>query len=469
TTLRATAGDPSISGTGTIYITSWTSSAIQSQLMSFLQSYISAQTGYPAADITIISYLITDIGFNMNFSSQAMSAIQNYIDSMVPGMLQANNLSLVNTTTGAIMAGAAAGDFYDFYFGIPIAPIMTPEGILNPATGITYSDLALAGFPAGSYISGGSIVVPGNVKFYGFTASGIPIMGAGWNPFAGLSAAGKAVENFFHSAGTSIANAIQSVGKKIDTAVIKPITGGLATDFKGFTSDVSKAVSHAFPVLGGAVGNIWKDIGGTVNRIASGISSGLGSFKNGVVGAVLTGVNDIKNTVYHIGSTIRNGLVTIPGAIWNTLGKLKNDAGAVLSPLFTGIRNLGGAIWSHLKAGAANIAGAIGGALADARNVLDSVGTHISQAVSGAWNATKNAFGSIGQSIANGAGNLFGSFANGAAHVIFGMSSSLGKILEYVAIAIGIIVIVLLAMFFTGHLGSKAKRNRGRKSHRVRT
>ncbi|MEM3193125.1 MAG: hypothetical protein QW292_13780 [Candidatus Parvarchaeota archaeon] len=470
TTLRATSGNPSISGTGTIYITSWTSSSIQSQLMSFLQSYISAQTGYPAADITIISYLITDIGFNMNFSSQAMTSIQNYIDSMVPGMLQANNLSLVNTTTGAIMAGAAAGDFYDFYMDAPVSPVMTSEGILNPATGITYSDLALAGFPAGSYISGGSIVVPGNVKFYGFTASGIPILGAGWNPFAGLSAAGKAVENFFHSAGKDIVNAITSVGKKVDTAVIKPVSGGLVGDVKNFANDVSKAVSHAFPVIGGAVGNIWGDIKGTLTKVASGISSGLGSFRNGVIGAVLTGVNDIKNTVYHIGSTIKNGLVTIPDAIWNTLGKLKSDAGAVLSPLFAGIKNLGGSILSHIKSGAANIAGAISGALGDARNILDSVGTHIMQGLSGAWNAVQNAFGSIGQSIVNDVGNLLKSFVNDIAHVVFEMLSSiLGKIVKYVAIAAGIIIVIILAMFLTGHLGSKAKKNRGRKSHRVRT
>ena len=160
TTLRATSGNPSISGTGTLYITSWTPSTIQSELMSFLQNYISVQTGYPAADITIVSYLITDIGFNENFSSQAMTAIQDYVDSMVPGMLQASNLALVNTTTGAIMAGAMAGDFYDFYMNAPAPPVITSEGILNPVTRITYSDLALAGFPAGSYISGASIVVP---------------------------------------------------------------------------------------------------------------------------------------------------------------------------------------------------------------------------------------------------------------------------------------------------------------------
>ncbi len=480
TTLRATSGNPSISGTGTLYITSWTPSAIQSQLMSFLQNYISAQTGYPAADISIVSYLITDIGFNENFSSQAMTAIQDYIDSMVPGMLQASNLSLVNTTTGAIMAGAAAGDFYDFYMEMPVTPIMTPEGILDPATGITYSDLALAGFPVGSYISGGSIVVPGNVQFYGFTASGVPIMGAGWNPFASLSSAGKAVENFFHSAGSSVINALRGAGSRISagvSAVIKPVSGTLVNDFNSFKNHVAQAVSHGFPVLGGTIGNIFHSISGTVSKVASGISSGLASVRNGVVGAVLTGVNDVRNTVYHIGSaiskvpsTIANGLKTTGDVIWNTLGKLKSDAGAVISPLFTGVKNLGGAISKAATGAATSIAHAVSNGLSDARNVLDSVGTHIVQGLSGAWNATKNAFGSMGQSIATGMGNLAGDFINGAAsavHYVFGMSSSLGKVLLYVAIGAGIIVVVLLVMFFTGHIGKHKKAKGSKKGVRT--
>lgn len=484
TTLRATSGNPSISGTGTLYITSWTPSTIQSELMSFLQNYISVQTGYPAPDITIVSYLITDIGFNENFSTQAMTAIQDYVDSMVPGMLQASNLALVNTTTGAIMAGAMAGDFYDFYMNAPAPPVITSEGILNPVTGITYSDLALAGFPVGSYISGASIVVPGNIQFYGFTASGVPIMGAGWNPFASLSSAGKAVENFFHSAGTSIVNAVKGVATSVSKsaqAVIKPVetfNGGFIGAFRHFSNNVGTAVSHAFPVLGGAIGNVFHSIGGTINKVTSGISSGLASVKNGVVGAVLTGVNDVRNTIYHIGSTISkvpstiaNGLKTTGDVIWNTLGKLKSDAGAVISPLFTGVKNLGGAISKDVTGAATSIAHAVSNGLSDARNALDSVGTHVVQAVSGAFNATKNAFGSMGQSIATGAGNLAGDFVNGAAnavHFVFGMSSSLGKVLLYVAIGAGIIVVVLLVMFFTGHIG-KSKKGKGRSSKRVKT
>ena len=388
-TLRATGENPSIQGTGTLYITSWSSSSIQTQLTSFLQGYISAQTGYPASDITLISYLITQVSFNLHFSPQAMTSMQNYIDSMIPGMLQANNLSLVNTTTGSIMAGAMAGDFYNFYMDAPAAPIMTSGGILDPVTGITYPDLALAGFPSGSYIAAGSIVVPGNVQFYGFTASGVPVMGAGWNPFASLSSAGQAVENYFHSGVAAISNAINTakpaVAKPI-TSVIEPITSNMGGDMSRFAADVSNAVSHAFPILGGTIGNVASAVSGTVNKAVSGISSGLASIKNGVVGAVLTGTGDIRNTVMNIGTTVSNAVnnakTSIQNAVssvTNTLGKAVSSAGAVISPLFTSIRNLPSTIASGIKGAETSISSAVSNALNDGRNAIDSVGTTIAK------------------------------------------------------------------------------------------
>ena len=466
-TLRATGGNPSIQGTGTLYITSWTASSIQSQLTAFLENYISAQTGYPSNDISIVSYLITQVSFDLNFSAKAMTSMQNYIDSMIPGMLQANNLSLVNTTTGAIMAGAMAGDFYNFYMSAPATPVITSEGILDTATGITYPDLALAGFPSGSYISAGSIVVPGNVQFYGFTASGVPIMGAGWNPFASLSSAGQAVENFFHSGATAISNAVSSAKTtvaKATTAVIKPISSNMRGDMSKFATDVTNAVSHAFPVLGGTIGNVAKAISGTVNKAVSGVSSGLASIKNGVVGAVLTGTNHIRNTVMNIGTTVSNAVnnakTSIQNAVssvTNTLGKAVRSAGAVISPLFTSIKNLPTTISSGIKGAETSVSSAISNALKDGRNAIDSVGTTIAKDASGALNATENAFGDMGHSVATSIGTFAGEVVSGASHVVFGMSSSLGKVLIYVVVGAGIIVVVLLVMFFTGHIGKKHK------------
>ena len=468
-TLRAAGGNPSIQGTGTLYITSWTSSAIQTQLTAFLGNYISAQTGYPSNDISIVSYLITQVSFDLNFSSQAMTSMQNYIDSMIPGMLQANNLSLVNTTTGAIMAGAMVGDFYDVYMNAPAAPVMTSDGILNPVTGITYPDLALAGFPGGSYISGGSIVVPGNIHFYGFTASGVPVMGAGWNPFASLSSAGKAVENFFHSGTTAISNAItlaKPTVAKATTAVIKPISSNMRGDMSKFVTDVTNAVSHAFPVLGGTIGNVAQAVSGTFNKVVPNVSSGLASIKNGVVGAILTGTGDIKNTVMNIGTTASNAVTDAKtsiqnavSSITNTMGKTISSAGAVLSPLFTSIKNLPSTVANGIKGTETSISNAVGNALSYGRNAIDSVGTTISKGVSGALNATRNTFGNLSQSVATSIGTFAGNVAKGASHVVFGMSSSLGKVLIYVVVGAGIIVVVLLVMFFTGHVGKKHGRS----------
>ena len=469
-TLRAAGGNPSIQGTGTLYITSWSSSSIQSQLTSFLENYISAQTGYPSNDISIVSYLITQISFNLNFSAQAMTSMQNYIDSMVPGMLQASNLSLVNTTTGAIMAGAMAGDFYDSYMNAPAAPVMTSGGILDPITGITYPDIALAGFPSGSYISGGSIVIPGNIQFYGFTASGVPVMGAGWNPLASLSSAGQAVESFFHSGSAAISNAItpaKTAAAKATTAVLEPISSNMRSDMGTFARDVTNAVGHAFPVLGGTIGNVAQAVSGTFNKAVSGVPSGLASIKNGVVGAILTGTGDIRNTLMNIGTTAGNAIADAKtsiqnavSSITNTVGKTVSSAGAVLSPLFTSIKNLPSTIASGVKGVQTSISSAVKNALSDGRDAIDSVGTTISKSVSGAFNAAKNAFGDLSQSVATNVGTFAGNVVNGVSHVVFGMSSSLGKVLVYVVIGAGLIVIVLLAMFFTGHMGKSGKHHR---------
>jgi hypothetical protein len=461
TTVRGTSGPETESSTGTIYITSWTPEAIQSEIISFLQNYISAKTGYTASDITIVSYLITNIGFNYNFSSQAMTSLQNYIDSMVPGMLQSSNLSLVNTTTGAIMAGAAAGDFYDFYMDMPVAPIMTSEGILNPVTGVTYSDVELAGFPSGSYISGGSIVVPGNIQFYGFTASGVPIMGAGWNPFAGLSSAGKAVMNFFHSASSTVQNALVKPISNGISAVIKPIGGTIRNDMTTFAGDVSRAVTHAVPVLGATLTNVKNDIVGSISKAIGPVSSALASIKNGAVGAILTGVGDIRNTFYHLGSGISSGLNTAKDVIINTLGKVRGVGGAILSGITTSVRNIGGALASL----GGSIASHVTGALQDGKQVLDSVGTDITTGLSGAYNAVKNAFGDVGHSITSITGAIAGSIGN-AVHTVFGFSSSLGKVLEYVVIGAGIVIVVLLTLFFAGYIGGG--KSRGRKGRKER-
>jgi len=85
--------------------------------------------------------------------------------------------------------------------------------------------------------------------------------------------------------------------------------------------------------------------------------------------------------------------------------------------------------------------------------------------LSGAYNAVKNAFGDIGHSITSVTGAIAGSISN-AVHTVFGFSSSLGKVLLYVVIGAGIVIVVLLTLFFAGHIGGG--KSRGRKGRKER-
>ena len=491
TDIRAANETVTASGSGSFEVTTYNASSIQTQLSDFLAGYVAAKTGYLSNQITIISYLITDISFDYAFSNSTMKSMQDYIDSMIPGMLSSNGLALVNTTTGGIMAGYAAGSFYDFLTGSAVTPVVGANGIENPATGVWYPDLSLAGFPTGSYIANpasvtASIVVPGNVQFYGFAADGLPIMGAGWNPFAGLSAAGTAVSNFFHSASNTIGNAVNTVKSTIDNAVIKPVTSATTSFPKAlstFRSDLSTTISHAFPVIGGTIGNVAKAVSGTLSSISNAgvkslgaIDNGLQSVKSGVVGAVLTGTKDIRTAVYNIGTDIRNGLSAATGTstnqsyllqhaiststgprppmpLINTAGNYVKASEAVISPLFTSVKNLGGTIAAGIKGADTSIVNGLKTAGADVstvlnngKNMLDSVGTQLTKSVTGAVNVVKTAAGNIGQGVVSAAGKVKNFFSN-SIHTIVSWFGKAGYVLEIVGITIAVIVIVAIVVY----------------------
>ena len=484
TDIRAANETVTASGSGTFVVTTFSASSIQTQISNFLQDYVAAKTGYLSGQITIISYLITNIAFDYAFSNATMTAMENYLDSMVPGMLSSSGLALVNTTTGGIMAGYAAGSFYDFMTGSAVMPIMGTNGIENPVTGVWYSDLALAGFPAGSYIANpastaASIMVPGNVQFYGFTASGYPIMGAGWNPFAGLSAAGKAVSSFFHSASSTIGNAINKVTNTADNAVIKPVSSTVISFPKALTtfrSDLSTAVSKGFPIIGGTIGNVATAVSGVLSSLPSGgmktlgtINSGLQSVKSGVVGAVLTGTKNVKTAVYNLGTDIRNGLANTAGTVAKTLkkdisadpvhviqstvGTLVNDSKAVISPIFTSVKNIGGTVAAGITGALTSIVNglkakgaSLNSVLSIGKNILDSVGTKVTKSVTGAVNVVQTAAGSIGQSVMMGNGKISNFFAN-SIHTIVSWFGKAGYVLEIVGITIVLVVVVGLLIW----------------------
>ena len=61
-----------------------------------------------------------------------------------------------------------------------------------------------------------------------------------------------------------------------------------------FTSDLGKAVSSVMPMLGGTAADLSKDVGGFISHAMSGVDTGLASMRNSVIGALATGVSDVK-------------------------------------------------------------------------------------------------------------------------------------------------------------------------------
>jgi len=452
TELRTTA-ENATTITASLYVTTWTPQGINNAIVSYLQNYIGSRIGVMPSQISIISYLITDIGFDMNFSSSTATMIQNYIYNSAPGIMQADGISLVNASTGAVAAGADIGMFMNLATGEIAYPEIQGNEIINPLTGAIYYSPELAGFPAGSTIMGGAIYVPGQYQFYGFAADGAPIFAAGWNPFASLSGAAAAVANYFHGAASTVSNAIGSVSKPV-TQYVEHVNSATGGSINKFTSDLSKAVGSVMPFLGGAATDISKSVGGTLSNVLGGVESGLASIRNSVAGALATGVTDVKNTIYHIGSTIKNGLVSVPDAVWNTAGKIRNDIGAVISPITTALKNLpgkfGGALGS-IASGIKNGLLSVGTTIADAgKNVLNTVGNSISTATNGIASWVGNAFGQMTSGFMNATtGKLASSIKSSALSFFAGLSSTLGHYI--VPILVGGVLIILLIAFVVIH------------------
>jgi len=450
TALRTTA-ENATTITASLYITTWTPQGINNAIVSYLQNYIGSKIGVMPSQISIISYLVTDIGFDMNFSSSTAQMIQNYIYNSAPGIMQADGISLVNASTGAVVAGADIGMFMNLVTGLVAYPQIQGNEIINPLTGAIYYSPEMAGFPIGSTIMQGAIYVPGQYEFFGFAADGAPIFEAGWNPFSGLTGASAAVANFFHGAASTVNNAIAKIANPV-TQYVEHVNP--AGSISKFTNDLSKAVGSVMPFLGGAATNIANNIQGTLTHVLGGVNSGLASIRNSVAGALATGATDIKNTIYHIGSTIRNGLVSIPDALWNTAGKIRSDIGAVISPVTTAIRNLP----VNFRNGVISIANAVKDGLVSlptsianaGKNVLNTVGNSLQRVASGALTWMGNAFGQMTSSFMNASvGKIASSIKSSSLSFFAGLSSTLGHYI--IPIVIGGVLIVLLIAFVVVH------------------
>lgn len=472
--------------TTNLYVSSWTPAGINASINQYLQTVIGTLTGIDPSQINIIGYTVVSMGIDIKLSNSTMTEVGNYLDNAIPGILSAQGLALEDSLTGAIQAGSMAGYFWDN--GAIAAPVIKGNLIENPLSGYVYRSLAQAGFPTGSYIFEGAIVVP-QWTFLGFAADGqpmfsnVPLM---WSPFSALSGAASAVSNFFHSAAPTVSNAISNVkvpvpslaSKLVD--VVNSARGAFSGALHAASTNIIKAASNVMPTLAGAVGTVSKDITGTITHAVTGVSSGLGSVKSSVTGAILAGVNNVKQSISNIGAwgahgmktlgnTIYTPLHTVGNAIYTTLGTVGNTVKNVISPIVTTIKNLPTAIvnGTHtLAKGATSLGQSIA---SDAHNlgirisngtmnVLDNIGNSITTT----GKEVKNAFGNMTAAIAGSVKAPFSFF--------MGLSNNVAHIIEYAAIGIVIVVLVVAGVYFLGGHGKSGKRKSrsrsGRKSRR---
>ena len=424
---------------------SWSTQYVTAVLTTFLKDYAAAQAEKNSnifvspSDITIISYTIGSGFMDTNYSASAASAIRDYLDNTYASILAANNLSIVNPTTAAIVAGAHAGDFY--FDGTALVPTIHGDLITDGATGQTYT-LQSAGFASGTYISAGAVIVPQYV-LSGWAPDGTPIFlltqGSLFGSlFSSLSSAGQAVSNLFESGAKTIGNGIGTVAKTVDNNVIKPIyTGPIVSAVK---SDVSKMISSAV----GITGTINTDVQGAISKGSSVLSGALntikgdmGSLGSDAASAIMSGYNGLKTGIYSLGASVDsglkdagNGLDKVGGALENTAGKVVSTVSGALSTVYTKASNF-------IAGAASNLYKAVKGGLNDTKNLLDSVGTTISKA----GKAATNFFGGIFHDIYGGLKAVWSFFA--------GIPALISHFLIYVGIgAIVVVGLILVVMVF---------------------
>ena len=436
----------------------WSTQYVKAVLTSFLKDYAAAQAEKNSNifvspnDITLVSYTIGSAFMDTNYSASAATAIRDYIDNTYASILAANNLSVVNPTTAAIVAGSFAGDFYDN--GLAVVPIVHGNTIINPLNGHAYT-LQTAGFSAGAYISAGAVIVP-QYDLSGWAADGTPIFiltqGSLFGSiFSSLTSAGQAVSNLFQSAASSVTNGIGTVANVVDNNVIKPIqTGAVASTVQ---SDVSKLVSSAT----GITGTINKDVQGAIsagNSLVSGavntVKGTMTSVSSDAATALASGYNGVKTGIYSIGGAVTSGLTAakngLDGAgnfLVNTAGKAVSTATDALSSIYTKASNF-------ISGSVSNLYTAVKGVADRGISLMDSVGTTISKAGS----AVTNTFGSIFGDMKSAANSAFSFFA--------GVPALVSHFLVYVGIgALVVIGLVIVVMVIRRHESSKVPGERG--------
>ena len=459
TTLRATNSNGSQVST-TISVYNWNANDIANTTMSFLQSYISGKLNTEGiatspTDIFISGYVVSSISIDLSFTNSTSSQVTNALDNAFPSFLAAQNLTIVNTTTSAVVAGAEVGSFYNN--GFAVAAIVNNGRIVNPFTDQVYSSPQAAGFPKGTFVSSGYLNVPQAQLFIGPNGQLIltqeSLLGSF---FSSLTSAGSAVNSFFKEGASTVSNAIGSVAKTTAAApqyLIKTLSTTATGAYNRLSQNVSKLESTLLPAVSMIPNNIENDVkagftnlGGALSTGISNVNTGIADFRSEAVGAMSAGVNKFSNGIYSIGSYVNNGIHNAGKVITNTIGKTVNVSKAVLSPLYTGITTLPHKITGFASGAVRSVSSAVKGALSDGQAALDQVGNYVSKSATGVLSMAQNALGKVGSSIAAFGGTLkndLGSIGN----FFVGLGHGILTVLEYVGIGIVIVAIIIVIAY----------------------
>lgn len=466
TTLRATNSNGT-QVTANLNIYSWNANGIQNTTMNFLQTYISGKlNGEGIAtspnDIFISGYVISNISVDVSFSNSTASQITDALDNAFPSFLAAQNLTVVNTTTSAVVAGAEVGSFY--HDGMAVQAIINHGQVVNPFTYQVYKTPELAGFPKGTFVSGNYLNVPQAELFIGPGGNLIltqdSLLGSF---FSSLTSAGQAVNGLFKEGASTVSNAVGAIAKPISGApqyMIKTLTNTLPRAYTDLGQNVSKLESTLLPSLSMIPQNIESDLGrgvsnlgGLVSTTVSKTSSGIADFRSEAIGALASGVHTFSNGIYSVGSYVNNGVHNAGSVITNTLGKVVNTGEAVLSPVYTSVSTLPHDITGFATGAVRSVSSAVKGALQDGQAALDQVGNYVSKSATGVLSMAQNALGKVGSSIAAFGGTLkndLGSIGN----FFVGLGHGILTVLEYVGVGVVIVAIIIVIAFV---LKSRAK------------
>lgn len=448
--------------TGDIHIATFNSTGINTAINNFLKNYtanlatVNTGIAYTWKNMSIISYMVSNVQTITNLSAQDASTVRDYFDNAMASVLADTNLSLVDQNTSAIIAGAFAGDFY--FDGMALVPEIYHNGeIANPQTQQVYANLSDAGFASGAYISGGAVIVP-QYTIVGWDAGSPIFASAGFSLgsiFGSLTSAGQAVANYMSSGVKDVSNAI---GKTASTVIsdaksgandiIKPISHDISyalppktisNDINQFKSDISTVASKVAPVIGTVSNDVQKDVSGAIGPISGSVkdlSSSLASVKNSLVTAVASGASGLKSNIFTLGTDIKNGTQ----GIINTLGNKIDSSDAVLSSMFTAIKSLPGQITSGLTSVATKLKTSL-------LSSIDTVGSTVVKSAGSIESSVTNAFGQVGKDVVGVTGKI-SSGAKTAFSFITSFGAKLGYVLEIVGITIFVVVVIALVIFF---------------------